>query len=523
MMTKMNTKDRILIWQDVWFFLFFGTAKVIQERLDCRLFSIIDADEKVTNFFEHQNIVNFEKSWYFMKETLEQKNPDIKYLKSFEDKYKINLWDIIYSDKYFYPEYNPHHNFAYRESLSLIEAECKFFEKVLDEVNPNFLIMLLPASHHNQLLYTMCKSRGIKILMLVPTKFRYRMLISENDFGIDKTENIEPHVKRKRTEQEIQDYWPDSNLLPFITKIEKEYFHENRFKRYTSILRFFIDSNYSKYQNRYYNKGRTKFRIFKEKVSRSLYRKSRQSFIDANLKKQLGSDEQFVYFPLHYEPEKITLTIGKFFPDQIAVTKIIARSLPIGYKLYVKDHPYMKTIGWRDISYYKKIMGLPNVELLHPSISHEEIMKKCSLVVTIAGTAALEAAFAKKPSIILTDVDYGIPSIKQVTNLDQLENIIRICLDTNVDISTLNDYLDIIENNSFEFDFHSIGSDFSNRFNFKGPIMDADLPIHKMENFIDDNMTSFNKLAEEFIKKIKKHKELYTSKSNTKSMSERNE
>ena len=125
----MNTKDRILIWQDVWFFLFFGTAKVIQERLDCRLFSIIDADEKVTNFFEHQNIVNFEKSWYFMKETLEQKNPDMKYLKSFEDKYKINLWDIIYSDKYFYPEYNPHHNFAYGESLSLIEAECKFFEK----------------------------------------------------------------------------------------------------------------------------------------------------------------------------------------------------------------------------------------------------------------------------------------------------------------------------------------------------------------------------------------------------------
>ena len=55
------------------------------------------------------------------------------------------------------------------------------------------------------------------------------------------------------------------------------------------------------------------------------------------------------------------------------------------------------------------------------------------------------------------------------------------------------------------------------------PVMDADLSIHKMKNFIDDNITSFNKLAEEFLKKIKKYKELYASKSDTKSMSEKNE
>lgn len=47
--------------------------------------------------------------------------------------------------------------------------------------------------------------------------------------------------------------------------------------------------------------------------------------------------------------------------------------------------------------------------------------------------------------------------------------------------------------------------------------------MHKMENFIDDNMASFNKLAEEFLKKIQKHKELYASKSDIKSLSEKNE
>ena len=61
----------------------------------------------------------------------------------------------------------------------------------------------------------------------------------------------------------------------------------------------------------------------------------------------------------------------------------------------------MNTEGWRTNSYYKQIIDLPNVELLHPTIPSENLIEKCNLVITIRGTSSLEAIKFGKPSIRL--------------------------------------------------------------------------------------------------------------------------
>ena len=61
-----------------------------------------------------------------------EKKPDLQYLAEIEKKYKLDLWKIIYSDIHFY-NYNGYYKFTYDEILVIIEQECKFFEKVLDE------------------------------------------------------------------------------------------------------------------------------------------------------------------------------------------------------------------------------------------------------------------------------------------------------------------------------------------------------------------------------------------------------
>ena len=500
-----SSKDKILFWINTWFF-HFGIAKSLQEKHNCMLYSIFDVDDKMKKFFQTQKMVNYEKTWYFIDNISNtNKNPDLTYLSNFEKKYNIDLWNLVYTDKYFYPEYNPHHKFSENQILNLLEQECRFFEKILDEIKPDFLCLLVTVSHNETLLYRMCRARGIKVLMTIPSKFRNRMMISENEYSVDSVASI-PNNLPKKTDEEIQNFWKSQDLHQHVNAVLKENFDSHALIRYKGILKFFLTRRTESSKKRYSNFGITRMSVLKEKISRSIKRKIRKKFIDANFEKKIN-DANFVYYPLHYEPERMTLTAGHFYVNQLSVIADIAKSLPPGFKLYVKEHPGQRVHGWRKISYYKQIMEIPNAILIHPQVKQEDIMNKCSLVLTICGSSGLEAAFYKKPSIFLADLGYSmIPSIHLLKSLNELPEAIRSSLKKQVQFSDLNDFVHLIEKNSFVFDFAGMGSDFANRFGLKGPMIDAELSIDKISSFLEDHKHSFEKLANEHISKIKQHK-----------------
>ena len=43
--------DKILFFTDLWFYNF-GTAKFLQNNLDCEMYAIIDVEDKAKKFFE---------------------------------------------------------------------------------------------------------------------------------------------------------------------------------------------------------------------------------------------------------------------------------------------------------------------------------------------------------------------------------------------------------------------------------------------------------------------------------------
>ena len=98
---------------------------------------------------------------------------------------------------------------------------------------------------------------------------------------------------------------------------------------------------------------------------------------------------------------------AKYYTEQFSIILNIAKSLPLGYWLYVKEHPVMKIPGWRDKFYYQQIMDLPNVKMLHHTVHPKNILPKCSMVITIGGTAGFEAAFYEKPTITFVDTLYS--------------------------------------------------------------------------------------------------------------------
>lgn len=505
--------DKIILWQDG-DLTTFAAVKYLQEIQPCEISAIIDITDRTKKFFQEQKLVKFNKTWYYHDHVLPKSSIDIDYLSNFEKKYNTNLWLLAINERLFY-RFNLYYKFTKNEILSILEQECKLFESILDEIKPEFLIMKTTDLHHNQLFYEMCKSREIKIMMLEQSRFGYKCLITQERDKIDYVERL-PHIEpTKKTFEDLQNFLKGNNLSAQLDTYKTKYI-TSKMERIKAAFNFLLTSKNTNIKSHYTYFGRTKFKILTIQLYYMIVEKYREVFINKNLKKEINPKDNFVYFPLHQEPERVLLIASPFYTNQIETVRHIAKSLPLGYKLVVKEHPTQTIRGWREISYYKEIMEIPNVILLHPSVSSEEIMKKCSLVITVGGTSGFEAAFYQKPSIIFADMGYGIlSSIEKITSITELPQTIHTSLQKTVDPIELGKYVETVERNSFEFDYTGFQIDYINHFYYGGHLADVEISEEKMKSFLDEHKEILERLAEQYVKKIKQHKD-YQSKSKEK-------
>ena len=164
----------------------YSLANLLQDNSDIELFGLIDdAEGGIKNFYQNQNLVNFSKSWNYYDFVKMDNEIDYKYLKNFEQKWDINLWDIIYTERFFYPDFNQFHNFSKTEILSLIQHECKLFEHILEDSKPDFFLTNMITRHPKLLLHSMCEHINIPSLMLETARFGNRFTISKSIAKID--------------------------------------------------------------------------------------------------------------------------------------------------------------------------------------------------------------------------------------------------------------------------------------------------------------------------------------------------
>jgi len=147
---------KILFWIDSGIDQF-CTANYLQNILDLELFAIIDTN-KGRKFYDEQKIVKFKKKWFFRDHVLQKfTKPNLEYLSSFEKKYGINIWNLVYSDVIF-NKFNNYHRFKENEILSAVEQMCKFYEMILSEVNPQYLVIKITDASNMRLLQLICSS-----------------------------------------------------------------------------------------------------------------------------------------------------------------------------------------------------------------------------------------------------------------------------------------------------------------------------------------------------------------------------
>jgi hypothetical protein len=498
--------DKIIFWLDA-FLLNFCLASNLQKKYDCKLYSIIDITNRRKKFFEEQKFVNFEKKWFLhdhIKKT--DLKPDIEYLTNFEERYSIYIWQLGFNERLFYL-YNDFYKFTQNEILYILEQECKLYEAILEEVNPDFLITTETALHHQHLFYEICKKRGVKILMLNQSKLGYKCIISQELHKIDFMPDLSSVKSKKRTFDKLL-----SELKSFDSSKQLKSFADNFANSKSSKLKagfeYVFNSNNSNIETHFSYYGRSKSKVLLNYFLNSRKSKTRKAFIDKNTELEIHNDEKFILFTLNQEPERSTLIATPYYTNQLEIIRHIAKSLPPGYKLYVKEHFSQILREWRKISYYKEILEIPNVRLYHPSANIEKLIQKCSLVISIGGTTPFQAAFYQKPSIIMADLGYTVlPSIQKLNSLEELPIMIRNSLKIKVNSDDLDRYLSILSKHSFDFDWKDYEIKEGNFFSHGGNYQDTIITNNKMKSFLEENEDLFKILTDQHIKKLEQLKE----------------
>ena len=497
-------KDKILFYLDA-DFTHFALAYFLQQKYDCEIYAIIDITNKPKEFFLKQKLVNFKKIWFVHDDIkLDNDTVDLEYLKKIEEEFGIDLWKIIINDRIFYRFFN-FHKFSRNDLLSITEQFAKKFLKILNDIKPDFFILEQPALFHAELLYELVYNSETKCMVLSQPKFGGKALVSESVRRIDNIETLENLPFTNRTENELMEYLKRKSQR----KIFKKYYENqsNSKLQFISAGLRYIGNNNKHEETHYTYFGRTKTKVVFSTLIGIIKKKIRERYMKKKLPKEFQEKMPYVYFPLGVDMERNVLIDAPFYTNQIEIIRTVAKSLPINFKLVVKENPGQVSREWRKISEYKEIIEIPNIIFIHPEYPSEELIRDSSLVISLAGSTPLEAVFYQKPAIVFGDVVYSlIPSIIKAEKLEQLPELIKKAINIKVDSSYLNRFIDLIEKSAVNFDMFEFQTRFNSEFYYQGSLFDVDIQEERLKEFLISNKDDFDEIVNHHIKKINEFK-----------------
>lgn len=263
----------------------------------------------------------------------------------------------------------------------------------------------------------------------IPYLFPFTVRIPGDRFTFFSGRNQTTICNSHSIEQENID-WAIKYLNEFRDKKPKPwYFEKNNTKpnfSFTLILKFFKNV---RDEYKYKELDQTRFSLtwlLKKRISEIYNRYSLEVFNP--FIKSPDLNVPFILFPLHKQPESSIDVLGDFVSNQLNLIENISRSLPIGFKLYVKEHS--NAIGDRPMSFYKRLSNIPAVVLVSPYLDGFELMQKSKLIMTISGTMAYEAGLMGKGAITFAKMFFNdLPNINFCNDIHSLQSLIYQSLD----------------------------------------------------------------------------------------------
>lgn len=136
----------------------------------------------------------------------------------------------------------------------------------------------------------------------------------------------------------------------------------------------------------------------------------------------------YVFFPLHVEPESSMGLMAPEMNEQLACVELLAKNLPAGVHLVVKEH--LAAVGRRPRDFYATLMDIPNLVMLSPHAYALDVARGACAVAVITGTLGLESAVLGVPvvSFGLHNLYGFLPHVHTVESWTALRQLLaRLC------------------------------------------------------------------------------------------------
>ncbi len=349
-----------------------------------------------------------------------------------------NLWNAIVCDRRLM--YGKHAKFrqGYKGKFSdtelygIIYSTLYAIEQIICKVKPDVILTLTPSTFGDYLLYYAALQNKIRYLQLKFTKIHNNILLSEN-FGANTKELVSLYDLYKSKDSyeyqnEAKEFLKNARNAPiqyegaltseklttlrkvkstarsFVGVLNKAFFS----KRTIASRDNHVPPIYSIFLYMHLMHG------IHVRAALTLMKKRMLSCKNAKT-------SNYVFFPLHSEPEIALLVNGINYQNQIELIRKIAQSLPFGWKLIVKEHP--KSVGYRSKGYYLKILEIPNVYFAEIETKPYYWIKNSKLVATISGFVGFEAAMLGVPVITFGDVMFDMIPKKMVRKVEGLADL----------------------------------------------------------------------------------------------------
>lgn len=468
--------------------LFYNLLKTFREKTEVDKVGFYIADSKFYNTFQKQhpeissNSLDLLKEWEIIgrsKKTM----PDIERLRRYEKRLGDPvLWNALIADRRIYlgkrammeQDYNS--RFNHENMLALLQTGLDEIEGIFDRVQPDVVVGFICVTIGEYLAYLVAKSRNIQFLNLRPTRIRNYFFAGES--VLEPSRQLEEIYRRMLSEgipehlqQEVSSYLSEARRTNAMYEgvVPATNPHGMGWKgiikgmvsaavNLGGLLKEYYEYNFGKYRHDNHYRG-----VFYKIWLKNIKRPARIRYADFFLRRHYISADKlrlidYAFYPLHKEPEVTLLVYGRPYLNQIEVVCNYARSLPVGMKLVVKEHP--AAIGYRPLSYYKKLLAIPNVVLAPPEITSRELIQNVRMVTIIGGSIGFEALIMKKPVIIIGHAPFSfLPDtmIRYIQNMDNLSWEIKDLLKNhNHDEAALMAYLAAVIDSSVSVDFYSI-------------------------------------------------------------------
>lgn len=295
----------------------------------------------------------------------------------------------------------------YHENLDKFNIFLSYFYSVI--INKKIEVAFFSSLPHfgpELIIYAICQKLNIKTIMLYQSLFENKFFLTYtlDDFGTFE------HIKNK-----------DNIHLEVENKFEKKLFYMNKLPKKKSYLRKLLSellqvSLGKKRENLNYS------------IAFSKYNKSVNYYYNNNKysKNKVDLEKDFIYFPLHLQPELSTSALGDIYSDQLLAIEHLRKVLPDDCFIYVKENP-KQDFRERNRSFYKRLSLINNVVLVNSKYNTHELIKKSKAVSLITGTAGWESVCGGKPVLVFGNAWY-----KSLTGVFEF--------DKNIDIEKILNY-----------------------------------------------------------------------------------